>query len=1167
METQRIFDVLGISETKDENEIKAAYRARLASVNPEDNPEGFKRLRDAYESALALARRQEEEEQQKEEIPADRYMKDVEQVYRSLSKRLDVKEWERLTKNEMLDDLVLEEEIKWKLFRYLADHFRMPAAIWQVLDQAFGIRENAEEFKEHLPEEFVDFMVWKSSEEGGGTDFPFEKLKGKDTADYDEFIRNFNELSQMAGEEPEDKESWQRELGQKIAFMDTLGISHPWYEMEKAKYQMLNGQKEDAEHTVRKLWELGEKDTRMLYSGAGILNQCGLSEEAAEIYRELLKAEGTTNDDIYNVSIALAEICAGRQEWTEAREHALSARRLYNTRKSVDLLSKCNMKIIELYAGERAIEMTAEDGIMVAWCYIQEGKAAEGLDFFREHPVLEEDMADCHRVKSILSASVELDEAAETEAKLWRKCLLEQEKEEPYWLAQSYELEGKALQIRFGKLEEKNGEEAEKLKAAALAAFDEALAVQPEEIDFLMAKLHFLRELKDYGKIVEICDKIKEIDKGYYWAYFYAQEAYEGLGKAQEVVDNFYEAKRIYAGMPEIYERAAGAFWAYGQYGETKNIIRQAEEAGINSFSLRVKKLEIMQREAENEENLKEADEYAKQLIEELEKAEEVKNKDILLSNAYLQRAFIHDSRYASGFRQVDQMESWAKRSVELADSNRNRYFLGRFYAEYKEESKNAYEHLKICEERGLDFEWMYYYLARCHEDFEEWDKAIAYYKKAMEKAPDERDFPWRIAWLYRMKFNRVGQKEYYEEAIRYLNLYVEKYGENTRELWQLSNLHANNREYELALAEIERAMERDGQSRNWGHKGMILGTLGKKDEAVEYYEKGIAVGLEKGTDYGYAYSQMHDYFCELKEYEKGLAWFKEKIELVKTEEQRRKILDYIKYYYIMLKDFPKALDTLKQVYGGISLTDYVCDGWEQEGERISDLLDLYQFYLSPEELRKKTEEAVALADGEGADKLKQSHEGKKSAYIQIAFCFAHYLMDEEKGILYFKKSMEQAELEDGIGASDYRYNAVHIMKTLWRLGDVAQAKKYQELYLQSLAEEYKECEELGKGPAELHLGERTCRRTSLYHMFEIHYFCGEYDQARKYMQQMEECEWCSRCACEECTEEWECKGFMALHDGQLEEAEKCFKHALECGRRGNDDAKWGLKILKMMQK
>lgn len=37
MDIQQIFRILGISETKEEERIKEAYRGRLTGVNPEDN--------------------------------------------------------------------------------------------------------------------------------------------------------------------------------------------------------------------------------------------------------------------------------------------------------------------------------------------------------------------------------------------------------------------------------------------------------------------------------------------------------------------------------------------------------------------------------------------------------------------------------------------------------------------------------------------------------------------------------------------------------------------------------------------------------------------------------------------------------------------------------------------------------------------------------------------------------------------------------------------------------------------------------------------------------------------------------------------------------------------------------------------------------------------------
>ena len=102
----RIFEILGIGATKDEDEIRAAYRGKLVSVNPEDNPEGFKRLREAYENALDFARR-EEEGTGEPEGPVGLFLREVGEVYHSLPKRLDGAEWERLLQKDLLDDLEL----------------------------------------------------------------------------------------------------------------------------------------------------------------------------------------------------------------------------------------------------------------------------------------------------------------------------------------------------------------------------------------------------------------------------------------------------------------------------------------------------------------------------------------------------------------------------------------------------------------------------------------------------------------------------------------------------------------------------------------------------------------------------------------------------------------------------------------------------------------------------------------------------------------------------------------------------------------------------------------------------------------------------------------------------------------------------------------------------
>ena len=85
--------ILGIEKTKDKTAIKNAYREQLVSVNPEDNPEGFKALRQAYEDAMYEADKEDVKEDSFEE---GSLQYELNSLYDDFFRRIKIDEWQKL---------------------------------------------------------------------------------------------------------------------------------------------------------------------------------------------------------------------------------------------------------------------------------------------------------------------------------------------------------------------------------------------------------------------------------------------------------------------------------------------------------------------------------------------------------------------------------------------------------------------------------------------------------------------------------------------------------------------------------------------------------------------------------------------------------------------------------------------------------------------------------------------------------------------------------------------------------------------------------------------------------------------------------------------------------------------------------------------------------------
>ena len=128
MQIEEIFSILGIEPTKDEKAIKNAYRVQLVHTNPEDDPEGFKKLRTAYEEACTYARSQDEEQEIPEEdtTPSGIWVSKAAKLYGNLSTRCNEELWRKLFDEDIFISLDSNEECRRKMLIFMMNHFNYP---------------------------------------------------------------------------------------------------------------------------------------------------------------------------------------------------------------------------------------------------------------------------------------------------------------------------------------------------------------------------------------------------------------------------------------------------------------------------------------------------------------------------------------------------------------------------------------------------------------------------------------------------------------------------------------------------------------------------------------------------------------------------------------------------------------------------------------------------------------------------------------------------------------------------------------------------------------------------------------------------------------------------------------------------------------------------------
>ncbi len=584
MDKTEVFQILGIEDTADENTIRGAYRERLAVTNPEDNPEGFKQLRRAYEEALKIARQPKEEgeekpEEQPDTTPSGIWMERVKKLYDSFQNRQQPGLWQELFEDDCFVSLEEEENCREKLFVFLMNHFRLPSAVWKLLDARLDIVKGAARLREHFPADFVRYIAEKCK---SGESVCFERFEGAEDADYDLFLQYYDRCAQaLQAGELEQAEQYIRQA-------DDLKIYHPVMELCRALlWEKQKGTKEAAELMLA-LAKRYPEDELICYHAAELLwrhteENEGYRARAAELYLQVKK----NNPSHYAANLRLTAWYYGKEEYHEAKKCAEKVLAVGGDEGFTRLLAKINEQLEGELEESYRIHKAYETALELCWCYLQDGRSARGI---RLATTLEKELPEEKRAEWLgLMAKLYL-EAAEYEASIAMTGLWEEKLRQklPGETGEEHERDAERLrQARMIRLQCHYylGFRGEEHWREAVREAENLLEQTEKDIGVLLELGRIYAELREYEKSLEITDRLVR-DYQMTAACANALEVYRRRLDAGGVVRTAGQCIRAFPGYAKSYEYVAKVYLDLGRTEELRQVLAEAEKNGVRSILL-----------------------------------------------------------------------------------------------------------------------------------------------------------------------------------------------------------------------------------------------------------------------------------------------------------------------------------------------------------------------------------------------------------------------------------------------------------------------------------------------------------------------------------------------------------------------------------------------------
>lgn len=898
-----IWEILGMEETRDIKSIKEAYMEKLEMYHPEEDQEGFQKLREAYEKAIGVANDTSREgslgRNTEKATPTEIWMQKVEEIYEHFKDRIDEKKWKVLLEDEVCFGIDSRKEIEEHLLIFLMEHYNLPRNIWRVLDEKFNWMENQEELIKRFSEDFIKFLVNHILYD---TKLNYEffcigeedKSGVKVDKEYDRGIDLFYKANTLLNE------GKINEGAKLVEQLEKLSIDHLDFKVLSLCYKEKQGKLDEAIKYGEELIKVYPDHTELCYILARIYIRQGNRERGKSLYEYILLKK----PDHLEAQIGIAREYIEEERLSEAECWYKKAIRnnpynLYVNQK----YEEASQLFIKHY--KKRVNKNNRDEkskLKLAYFYYENDKMSLSKHLLQEVNVTTENRGyyyelmgkicakerQYEKALTYFTSKVVIGESYNRRPEVYEQIGLQLQHLKRYEDALDYYDKAlKEISDEIGKVTifNKKGYVLNKLHKyeEAIIACNEALKIKSDIAPLYVNRAEAFYHKEAYKEALNDCNRSRDIYPYYLPCYLLQVKIYYKLGQLEKVVELGDEVELLGTQQPEIMYYKAQALEGTGRLTEAKAlylkllghtdkeaeiyselayvyIVEEEYEEALRCINESIKRDEKVDSYYIRAMIYRSIDKYIK-AIKDYDKIIEIEAKP---AAAYNNKALIYEE-----IGKIDEAVSCYKKALELEPrhptANNN---LGELYDRHGKhgEAIKYYSRQLLIEESEncyINRAWCHIALGQLEEARMDFSKALVFNPKnpyiyngqgityVKENKFKESIFYFETAIKKESScllpyiniggsYMKIGR---YEEAIAYYTKGIEENAEKEKLYIGRANAYYKLKKYEEVIADLNTVLDINDQNiEGYSGLGRVYEVMGKHEKAIEYFKEGIKI-------------------------------------------------------------------------------------------------------------------------------------------------------------------------------------------------------------------------------------------------------------------------------------------------------------------------------------